>query len=49
MIFRKFKADVSVFDLLSTLALQKLAIRVVAKSKLVKNDVQIAAQEENLE
>ena len=49
MIFRKFKSDVSVFDLLSTLPLHKLAIRVVAKSKLVKNEVQTVAQEENAE
>ncbi|KXT11738.1 hypothetical protein AC579_5038 [Pseudocercospora musae] len=49
MIYRKFKSDISVFDLLSTLALHKLAIRVVAKSKLVKNEVQVVAQEENAE
>ena len=47
MIFRKFKADISVFDILSTLPLQKLAVKVVAKSALAKNSVQIAAQDES--
>ena len=49
MIFRRFKADVSVFDLLSTMPLRRLAVRVVATSKIAKNEVQMAAQEKAAE
>lgn len=49
MIFRKFRADISVFDLLSTMPLRRLAIRVVATSKIAKNEVQMAAQEKAVE
>ncbi|SMR55841.1 unnamed protein product [Zymoseptoria tritici ST99CH_3D1] len=49
MIFRKFRAEVSVFDLLSTMALRRLAIKVVASSKLPKSEVQMSAQEKAAE
>jgi acyl carrier protein len=49
MIFRKFRAEVSVFDLLSTMALRRLAVKVVASSKITKNEVQITAQEKAAE
>jgi hypothetical protein len=34
---------------LSTLPMRKLAVKVVAKSTFVRNDVQVAATEESLE
>jgi hypothetical protein len=49
MIYRKVRADVSVFDILSTLPMRRLAVKVVAKSAFVCNDVQVAATEESLE
>jgi hypothetical protein len=49
MIFRKFRSEVSVFDLLSTMALRRLAVKVVANSKITKNEVQMAAQEKATE
>lgn len=42
-IFRHMKADVSVFDILSTQPISKLAIKIVSKSKLVKQEIAIAA------
>lgn len=49
MIYRKVRADISVFDILSTMPMRKLAVKVVAKSGFVRNDVQVAANEESLE
>lgn len=48
-IFRKFSADISVFDILSTLPLAKLAIKIVSKSKFVRADIAAAALEELLD
>lgn len=49
MIFRKFRAEVSVFDLLSTMPLRRLAVKVVAGSKIAKSEVQMSAQEKAAE
>ncbi|ETN44945.1 uncharacterized protein HMPREF1541_09820 [Cyphellophora europaea CBS 101466] len=45
-LFREAKADVSVFDILSPVPLKKLAVMIVGKSKLVKEEVQRQAVEE---
>lgn len=45
MVFRKFKSDLSVFDILGDSPLARLALKIVNKSKLVKEDVALAAQE----
>jgi len=45
MVFRRFKSDLSVFDILSDSPLSKLSLKIVNKSKLVKEDVALAAQE----
>lgn len=49
MIFRKFKADISVFDILSTMSMAKMSIKIVSKSKFAKAHVASAAQEEMVE
>ncbi len=46
MIFRKMKAEISVFDILSTLPLVKLAIKIVSKSKFTREDVVMLAMDE---
>jgi hypothetical protein len=46
IIFRHMKAEVSIFDILSTQPIAKLAVRIVSKSKLVKQEVAIAARDE---
>ena len=49
MLFRKLKADISVFDILSTMPLIKLAIKIVSKSKFVREDVMMLAHDELME
>lgn len=49
MVFRKFSADISVFDILSTMPLVKIAVKIVSKSKFVRADIAAAAQEELLD
>jgi len=49
MVFRKFNADFSVFDILSTMPLVKLALKIVSKSKFVRADIVAVAQEELLD
>jgi len=49
MIFRHMKADIPVLDVLSTQPIVKLAVKLVSKSKLVKPEVAIAAQDEVVE
>jgi hypothetical protein len=39
MIFRRLKADISVFDIMGNLTLTQMAARIVSKSKLVKADI----------
>lgn len=39
MIFRKLKADISVFDIMSNMPLTQLAAKIVSKSKLVKAEI----------
>ena len=39
MIFRKLKADVSVFDIMSNMPLVQLASKIVSKSKFVEADI----------
>lgn len=42
MIFRRLRADISVFDIMGNLTLSQMAVKIVSKSKLVK--VEIAAE-----
>lgn len=46
MIFRRLEADISVFDILSTMPLAKLAVKIVSKSKFVREDIALSAQDE---
>lgn len=46
MIFRRFKADISIFDILSSMPLAKLAVKVVSKSQYVRAEVVVLALEE---
>lgn len=46
MIFRRMDADISVFDILSTMPLTKLAVKIVSKSKFIREDVALLAQDE---
>ena len=46
MIFRKMKADISVFDILSSMPLVKLAVKIVSKSQFIRADVATAAMEQ---
>ena len=39
MIFKKLKADVSVFDIMSNMSLAQLAAKIVSKSKLVRAEI----------
>lgn len=41
MIFRKLKADISVFDIMSNMPLVQLAAKIVSKSKLVKPEIAV--------
>lgn len=46
VIFRRMEADISVFDILSSMPLAKLAMKVASKSKFVREDIALLAQEE---
>ncbi len=46
MIFRRMDADISIFDILSTMPLVKLAIKIVSKSRFTREDIALLAQEE---
>lgn len=39
-------ADISVFDILSTMPLSRLAVKVASKSKFVRQDIALLAQDE---
>lgn len=41
MIFRKLKADISVFDIMSNMSLAQLAAKIVSKSKFVKAEIAV--------
>jgi hypothetical protein len=45
MILRHMKAEVSIFDILNTQPIVKLAVKIVSKSKLMNQEVAIAAQD----
>lgn len=49
MIFRRMNAEISVFDILSTMPLARLAIKVASKSKFVREDIALLAQDEVIE
>lgn len=46
MIFRKMKAEISVFDILSPMPLVKLSTKIVGKSKFTREEVARQAIEE---
>jgi hypothetical protein len=39
MIFRRLKADISVFDIMGNMTLSQMAGKIVSKSKLVKAEI----------
>ena len=49
MIFRRFKADISIFDILSSMPLVKLAAKIVSKSQFIRAEVVAMALEEIVE
>lgn len=49
MIFRRFKADISIFDILSPMPLVKLAAKIVSKSQFIRAEVVAMALEEIVE
>ena len=46
LIFRRFKADISIFDILSSMPLTKLAVKIVSKSQYVRTEVVALALED---